>query len=49
MTNEQAQRLAEAIAATEYGKLVKSLLNRIDAGDMTLEELLQEVAQEKTS
>ena len=49
MTNEQAQRLAEAIAATEYGKLVKTLLNRIDAGDMTLEELLQAVAQEKTS
>ncbi len=49
MTNEQAQRLAEAIAATEYGKLVKSLLNRIDAGEMKLEEVLREFAQEKVS
>ncbi len=49
MTDQQAQQLAEAIVAVEYGELVKSLLNRVDAGEMTLEDLLQEVTQEKVS
>ncbi len=40
MTDEQAQQLAEAIAAVEYGELVKSLLDRVDGGEMTLEEVL---------
>ncbi len=40
MTDEQAQQLAEAIAAVEYGELVKSLHDRVDAGEMTLEEVL---------
>ncbi len=47
MTDEQAQQLAEAIVAVEYGELVKSLLNRIDAGGMTLEAILRELAQEE--
>ncbi len=47
MTNEQAQQLAEAIAAVEYGELVKSLLNRVDAREMTLEAVLRELAQEE--
>ncbi len=49
MTDEQAPQLAEAIVAVEYGELVKSLLNRLHAGEMTLEEVLQELAQEKVS
>ena len=40
MTDEQAQQLAETIVAIEYGELVKSLLDRVDAGEMTLEEVL---------
>ncbi len=46
MTDEQAQQLAEAIAAVEYGELVKSLLNRVDAGEMTLEEVLARLTNE---
>ncbi len=49
MTNEQAQQLAEAIVAVEYGELVKSLLNRVDVGEMTLDAVLRELAQEKAS
>ncbi len=49
MTDEQAPQLAEAIAAVEYGELVKSLLNSVDAREMTLEEVLRELAQEKVS
>ncbi len=44
MTEKQAQQLAEAIVAIEYGELVKSLLNRVDAGEMTLEEVLARLA-----
>ena len=40
MTEEQSQLLAEALAAVEYGELVKSLLDLVDAGKMTLEEAL---------
>ena len=47
MTQEQAQQLAEAIVAVEYGELVKSLLNRVDAGELTLEAVLRELAREK--
>ncbi len=46
MTDEQAQQLAEAIVAVEYRELVKSLLNRVDAGEMTLEEVLARLANE---
>ncbi len=46
MTNEQARQLAEAIVAVEYGGLVKSLLNRVDAGEMTLEEVLARLMNE---
>ena len=46
MTQEQAQQLAEAIVAVEYGELVKSLLNRVDAGEMTLEEVLARLTNE---
>ena len=49
MTDEQAQQLAEAIIAVEYGELVKFLLNCVDAGGMTLEEVLRELAQEEVS
>ncbi len=49
MTDEQAQQLAEAIIAVEYGELVKSLLDSVDAREMTLEEVLRELAQEKVS
>ncbi len=49
MTDEQAQQLAEAIVAVEYGELVKSLLDHVDAGEMTLGEVLRELAQEKGS
>ena len=44
MTDEQAQQLAEAIVAVEYGELVKSLLHRVDAGEMTLEEVLDRLS-----
>ena len=44
MTDEQAQQLAEAIVAVEYGELVKSLLIHVDAGEMTLEEVLARLA-----
>ena len=44
MTEEQSQLLAEALAAVEYGEPVKSLLDRIDAGEMTLEEVLARIA-----
>ncbi len=40
MNDEQAQQLAEAIVAVEYGELENSLLNDVDAGEMTLEEVL---------
>ena len=43
MTEEQAQQSADAIVAVEYGDLVRSLLNRADAGEMTLEEVLARV------
>ncbi len=46
MTDEQAQQLADAIVAMEYGELVKSLLHRVDAGEMTLEEVLARLANE---
>ena len=49
MTDGQAQQLAKAVATVEHGEPVKSPLKRIDAGEMTLEELLQEVTQEKVS
>ncbi len=48
MNGEQAQQLAEAIVAMEYGELVKSLLNRVDDGEMTLEELLTRLFGEKS-
>ena len=44
MTDEQRQQLAEAIVAVEYGELVKSLLDQIEAGEMTLEEVLAKLA-----
>jgi len=47
MTDEQAQQLAEAIVAVEYAELVKSLLDCVDAGGMTLEAVLRELAQEE--
>jgi len=40
---------AEAFVTVEYRRLVKSLLNRVDAGEMALEEVLRELAQEKVS
>jgi len=40
MTDEQSQQLADAIVAVEYGELVKSLLDQVEAGEMTLEEVL---------
>ena len=40
MTDEQAQQLADAIVAVEYGELVKALLDQVEAGEMTLEEAL---------
>ncbi len=40
MTDEQDQQLTEAIVAVEYGELVKSLLDRVEAGEVTLEEIL---------
>ncbi len=46
MNDEQAQQLAEAVVAVEYGELVKSLLNRVDAGEMTLEEVLARLTNE---
>ncbi len=46
MTGKQAQQLAEAIVAMEYGELVKSLLNRVNAGEMTLEEVLARLTNE---
>ena len=46
MTDEQAQQLAEAV---EYRELVKSLLNRVDAGELTLEAVLRDLAQNKVS
>ena len=49
MTDEQARQLAEAIIAVEYGELVKSLLNRVGAREMTLEAVLRELAQNKAS
>ncbi len=49
MTGEQAQQLAEAIVAMEYGELVKSLLNRVDAGAMTLEEVLARLSADVSS
>ena len=49
MTDGQAQQLAKAVAAVEHGEPVKSPLNRIDAGEMTLEQVLQELAQERAS
>ncbi len=49
MTNEQAQQLAEAVIAVDYGELVKSLLNRVGAREMTLEAVLRELAQKKAS
>ena len=47
MTDEQAQQLAEAVAAVEYGELVKSLLDQVETGEMTLEAILRELAQEE--
>ncbi len=38
--------LADAIVAMEYGELVKSLLNCVDAGQMTLEEVLATLTNE---
>ncbi len=46
MTAEQAQRLAEAIVAMEYGELIKSLLDQVDAGEIMLEEVLARLANE---
>ena len=46
MTDEQAQQLAEAIVAVEYGELVKSLLDQVEAGEVTLEEALTTLASE---
>ena len=43
MTDEQTQQLAEAIVAVEYGEFVRSLFDRIDAGEMTLEESLARI------
>ncbi len=40
MTDEQAQQLADAIVTVEYGELVKSLFDQIEAGEMTLEDVL---------
>ncbi len=40
MTDEQRKQLAEAIVAVEYGELVKSLLVRVETGEMTLGEVL---------
>ena len=40
MTDEQTQQLADAIVAVEYGELVKSLLDQIKAGEMTLGDVL---------
>jgi len=46
MTDTQAQQLAEAIAAVEYGELVQSLLAQVETGEMTLEEILSRLAGE---
>ncbi len=43
MTDEQAQQLAGAIAAVEYGELVRSLLDQVEAGKMTLGEVLDQL------
>ena len=45
MTDAQTQQLADAILAVEYGEFVKSLLDRVDAGEMTLAEVLTRVAK----
>ena len=46
MTDEQAQQLADAIVAVEYGELVKSLLDQVEAGEMTLGDVLARLASE---
>ena len=46
MTDEQAQLLAEAIVAVEYGEMVKSLLDQVEAEEMTLEEVLARLTNE---
>jgi len=38
---------AEAFVTVEYRKLVKSLLAQIETGEITLEEVLRELAQKK--
>ena len=46
MTDEQAQQLADAIVAVEYGELVKSLLDQVGAGEMMLGDVLARLASE---
>ena len=43
MTDEQAQQLAEAIAAVEYGRFVESLLEWVEAGEITVAEVLARI------
>ena len=40
MTDEQRKQLGDAIVAVEYGELVKSLLDQVEAGEMTPEVVL---------
>ena len=42
MTDEQ--KLPDAIVAVEYGEFVKSLLDQVDAGEMTLRDVLARLA-----
>jgi hypothetical protein len=46
MTDEQRKQLAEAIVAMEYGELVKALLDQVETGKMTLEEVLARLTGE---
>ena len=47
MTDEQAQQLADAIVAVEYGEFVRSLLDQVETREMTLETVLWELAEEE--
>ncbi len=43
MTDEQTQQLADAIVAVGYGEFVKSLLDQVEVGEMTLEVVLDQL------
>ncbi len=46
MTDEQREQLADAIVAVEYGELVKSLLDQVEAGEMAWGDVLARLASE---